>query len=181
MVIINGFKTLQFGCYNEGVQKLLSGLNDDTCHQITELSLRNISTSSFEKEVEQTVKKMQRKHLKLVYILCRFQNLPSPNSLIREIARINTRHLFETCTKLRSIALCYDNRKSITMFQHIKQNCLEIENISLVRHGKDGNFDPSYVRKIRGLLTVATIKTLITDGSLTFSGDEVQKIQEIFF
>lgn len=150
------------------------------CHQITELSVKSIGTSTVERENEEIRKALRRSHLKLVNILARFRNLTTLHLLIPQNDLRDSQLLFEMCTKLTEIAVC---DQSIAMIRIIKQNCSQIKSIILIRHEEYDDFDTNYDREIYELLPKTSIKIFYLNGEYTLNSDlsSFLRTQNLFF
>lgn len=118
-------------------------LNENTCHQMKELSLSTLAKSvSVDKEKSTS-------YLKLINALARFKNLTTLHILIPEIQLLNTRFLFGNIPYLMDLAVVCVDQNETSMWEHVKENCLDIKSIRVIGLPKDSGFSPTFMERLR--------------------------------
>lgn len=120
---------LQFDLINDGVVKFLTGLDEHICNQLIELSLGK--STSVE---ESTIKTVDDRLLKIVNVIAQCRNLNILRLIIANIEKMNSKILFEHCTKLTDFTIyCSDYYyRSGNMFDCLRANCKNIKSIQIV-------------------------------------------------
>ncbi len=99
------------------------------------LSLNNISKAEWHiLPSTRSLVEQQRSNSQLINMIMRFQNLTTLTMLVPGVTNLNTRYLFENCSKLNNIELCHcpSLLAKDTIFDDIKENCKQIQFIRVV-------------------------------------------------
>lgn len=107
------------------VAQFLVGLDETICQQMKVLKLDGISDAEWDKTLNEC-RQQKRSNSQLINIIMRFRNLSTLEMLVPGVTDLNTRYLFETCSKLISVKFCHcfivDN-----IFEELKANCKELQ------------------------------------------------------
>lgn len=141
----------------------MKNLNDVVCHNLRELTLRNIrdliDDDNFSYKLDNSI----------VNAIVRFINLTTLNLILDGIHQTNVKFLFENCSKLKNLALCHvtiDNwMYGDDTWPIIKKSCLKLEKLQLVIRRLEKPFFSTFLSKLFYTFPCITIEILEIGGT----------------
>lgn len=110
----------------------------------------------------------------LVQLIARFRNLSTLRLLVRGIGKQNMQSLFENCTKLVRLSICYNGNTD--MFDWIETRSQQIESIEVVSEIKCNELSHDFMRKVQALLPGGAIEWFFIDGDKIVPFDQTKRV-----
>lgn len=124
-ISLNSLTAIRLNHFNNGIEAVLKCISDEVCYQLKEF----------------TVEPVNVKILKIINIAVRFRNLTTLSLMENGIGNLNTKYLYQSCTKLVKLSLNTDDYIDIDewrkILRHIKENCKQLEIIQLIQTDRD--------------------------------------------
>lgn len=158
--VFNNIKTLRFEWYNEAVLEFIKNLNNVVCHNLRELTLRNIRDLIDDGDDDFRYKLDNGS----VNVIARFINLTKLNLIMDGIHQTNVKFLFENCSNLKSLAICHVSQDNYTYgldtWPIIKKSCVKIQTLQLVTRSLEKRFFETFLAKMFHIFPHITVEIL---------------------